>query len=114
MATYFAAAALFIVCVAFVISPLLEKRQLAQPLPTLLESLDAERQTIIRNMRDLDDDYRLGKIAEADYHFLRLAQVQQGTTILSQIEQLQLQQKPLPKSDNELEREIYVLRSKKY
>lgn len=114
MATYFAATALFIVCVAFVISPLLEKRQLAQPLPTLLESLEAERRTIIHNIRDLDDDYRVGKVAEADYHPLRLAQVQRGAAILSQIDQLQLQQKPLPKPDNELEREIYALRSKKH
>lgn len=113
MATYFAAAALLMVCVAFIISPLLEKKRPALAMPTALEALELERQAVVRVIRDLDEDYRVGKVSEGDYHTLRQAQVQRGADILRELEQLRSRKRTLTTQESELEKEILALRNKK-
>ncbi|MCW1966644.1 MAG: hypothetical protein KIH69_000825 [Anaerolineae bacterium] len=114
MATYFAAAALLMVCVAFVLSPLLEKKRPALAAPTAFDALELERQAVVRVIRELDEDYRVGKVSEGDYQALRATQMQRGAEILHDIEQLRSHKRPLTAQESELEKEILALRHKKH
>ena len=74
----------------FIIRPVIERNlgdpnQPAQDLSTLL----AERDRVVANIQELDDDYRLGKIPADDYPPQRLAMVQNGAEILRKIDNVQ-------------------------
>ncbi len=74
----------------FIIRPVIERRlavtnQAGQDLSSLL----AERDRVVANIQELDDDYRLGKIPSADYPPQRLAMLQNGAEILRKIDTIQ-------------------------
>ncbi len=83
--------ALLTVIIVLVISPLLEPyRQAVEP-PSHRQSLEAEREAMVRAIRELDLDYRTGKLNGDDYKTLREAQVQRGATVLRELDQLKSQ-----------------------
>jgi len=81
--------ALLTVIIALVISPLLEPRRPAVEPPNLRESLQAEREGVIRAIRELDLDFRTRKLNDDDYKTLREAQVQRGAAVLRELDQLE-------------------------
>ncbi len=81
--------ALLIVVTIFIIRPIIE-RKLApvEHSQQELSSLLAERDRIVANIQELDEDYHLGKIPEADYPPQRLALLQNGAEILHTLDDL--------------------------
>lgn len=82
--------ALFIPVALFILRPIVERRlatisQSGQDISNLL----AERDHIIASIRELDDDYNLGKILTDDYPVQRLALLQNGADILQRIDNFQ-------------------------
>ena len=47
-----------------------------------------ERAAVVRTIRELDLDYRTGKLNEADYKGLREAQVQRGADTLRELDEM--------------------------
>ncbi len=92
--------ALLIPVILFIIRPIIE-RSLApvtrpgQDLSTLL----AERDHVVANIQELDDDYRLGKIPDQDYPPQRLALLQSGADILRKIDHFQVSPVGQPAED---------------
>jgi hypothetical protein len=83
---------LLILVVIFISQPFFEKRsaevsQTEQDLSALL----AERDRILNALQELDFDFALGKIPEAEYPVQRAALVQRGADILRRIDELQPQ-----------------------
>jgi len=84
--TWLAGLALLLIVAALVALPLLDRQApLAEP-PSVRDALEAERQAIVRGIRELDFDFRTRKLDEADYRVLRQAQVLRGADILRRIE----------------------------
>ena len=54
------------------------------------DSLELERATIVRTIRELDFDFRTGKMDESDYKVLREAQVRRGADVLQTLDALPL------------------------
>ena len=86
--------ALFIFVAAFIIRPLLEHKSVAvseeeQTLSTLL----ARRDRVLDALQELDFDYKLGKIPEADYPISRTALLKQGADIIKMLDAHQPQQR---------------------
>ncbi len=82
--------ALLIPVILFIIRPIIERSlapvvQPRQDLSTLL----AERDHIVANIQELDDDYRLGKIPGEDYPPQRMSLLQTGVDVLRQIDDFQ-------------------------
>ncbi len=80
--------ALFIIVVLLIVLPLLEQRSPAVEPLSRRWLLQAERDSTIRNIRELDLDYRTRKLNEDDYKVLREAQVQRGAQILRELDAL--------------------------
>jgi hypothetical protein len=80
--------ALLIVVVLLIALPLLDQRRPAVEPPSPREALEAERETTVRAIRELDFDYRTAKLSEQDYKTLRAAQVQRGAHILRELDAL--------------------------
>ncbi|GAB4580245.1 MAG: hypothetical protein Fur0022_29840 [Anaerolineales bacterium] len=82
--------ALFILVAAFVIRPIIEHHAVEvseqeQALSTWL----ARQDRVLDALQELDFDYKLGKIPEADYPAQRTMLLQQGAEILKQLDALQ-------------------------
>lgn len=82
-------AALFIVLALIIALPLFDRKTPAVRPPTRREALEAEHQTLIRNIRELDFDFRTHKISEADYRTLRAALVQRAAEVLRALKTLE-------------------------
>ncbi len=75
--------------VAFLVAqPLLQGRAVVTPTVTEADQLNAQRDMVLAALRDLDFDFNMGKITAADYQPQRAALVQQGVTILKQLDAL--------------------------
>ena len=80
--------ALLIVVVLLIAIPLLEPRSPAVIPLSSRQILVTERDATIRSIRELDLDYRTGKLNEDDYKRLRETQVRRGAEILREIDAL--------------------------
>jgi hypothetical protein len=67
-----------------------------------ISSLLAERDRVINSLRELDFDFRLGKIPDEDYPAQRAELLQKGADILRKLDSLQ----PQPIGDDEVEARI--------
>ena len=81
-------AALFIIVALYTASPLFETRRPAIAPLNHQQTLELERAAIVRTIRELDLDYRTGKLNEADYKGLREAQVQRGAETLRELDEI--------------------------
>ncbi len=81
-------AALFIIVALYTASPLFETRRPAIAPLSHEQTLERERAAIVRTIRELDLDYRTGKLNEADYKGLREAQVQRGAETLRELDEM--------------------------
>jgi hypothetical protein len=82
--------AIFIPVTLFILHPIIERSlvpetQSGPDISTLL----AERDHIIATIKELDDDYSLGKVPAEDYPSQRLALLQNGADILRNIDNFQ-------------------------
>ncbi len=84
--TLLAGLALLLIVAAVVALPLLDRKTPVAEPPSARDALEAERQAIVRGIRELDFDRRAGKLDEGDYRAMRLALVQRGADILRRIE----------------------------
>ncbi|MCS7056893.1 MAG: zinc ribbon domain-containing protein [Thermoflexales bacterium] len=80
--------ALLIIVVVVIALPLLDRKTPAVQPPSRREALEQERRTIISAIRELDFDYRTGKIDEEDYKRLRESRVARGAQILRELAEL--------------------------
>lgn len=83
--TYLAAAALLIIVATAVLLPFLERKSPAIAPPSARDLLELERRSALRAIRELDEDFRTGKLAEADYRALRPEHVQRGAEALRRL-----------------------------
>lgn len=86
--------ALLILVGLYISKPLLEQRNAhftsrARPYDRELSTLLAEKERLLNTLQELDLDNRLGKIPEGEYPVQRSALVQQGASILRQIDQFE-------------------------
>ncbi|MFC1466629.1 MAG: zinc-ribbon domain-containing protein [Candidatus Brachytrichaceae bacterium NZ_4S206] len=100
--------ALLIVVVVVVALPLLDRKTPAIQPPSRREALEQERRAVISAIRELDFDYRTGKIGDADYKRLREAQVARGAQILRELAELNDEESDV---DAEIEAQIARLRT---
>lgn len=81
---------LLVLVILYIIRPLLEKRSvMVSQEEHELSALMAERDRIINALQELDFDYAMGKIPEADYPPQRALLVQKGVEILRHLDALQ-------------------------
>ncbi|MDW8394890.1 MAG: hypothetical protein RMM31_01455 [Anaerolineae bacterium] len=74
--------AVLVLTAMIVALPLFDRKAPAVRPPTPREALEMEHETIVRNLRELDFDYRTRKINEEDYRQLRAALIQRGAEVL--------------------------------
>ncbi|MFO7321612.1 MAG: c-type cytochrome biogenesis protein CcmI [Chloroflexota bacterium] len=98
--------------VVWIGAPLL-RGQAARPTPDRAQQKRRERllamyEQVITNLRDLDEDFATGKIAEADYQIEREEAVQRGIQVLKALDTLDAQPAPAAPyvDDATLDREI--------
>ncbi|GIV83421.1 MAG: hypothetical protein KatS3mg052_0428 [Candidatus Roseilinea sp.] len=77
--------ALLIIVALVVALPLFDRKTPAIEPPSRREALEQERRAVISAIRELDFDYRTGKIGAEDYKRLREARVAQGAQILREL-----------------------------
>ena len=94
---------LFLLVALLIGLPLLDKKSPAMQLPSAREQFEAERLDVIRSIRELDFDYKTGKMDTDDYRVLRETWVKRGADILRQLDELKLGQTD---ADDEIETEI--------
>lgn len=83
---------LLVLVILYIIRPLLENRSvMVSQQEHELSALMAERDRIITALQELDFDYAMGKIPEADYPPQRAFLVQKGVQILRNLDALQPQ-----------------------
>lgn len=80
-------ALLIIVATVIGLPLLIRKSPFLKPL-SRQDILARERRDVVRAIRELDFDFRTGKIGEEDYKRLRAAQVQRGADILRELDAL--------------------------
>lgn len=80
--------ALLVLTATIIALPLFDRKAPAVRPPTQLEALEMEHETIVRNLRELDFDFRTRKINEEDYKQLRAALVQRGAEVLRDLRAL--------------------------
>jgi hypothetical protein len=74
-----------------------------------LERLSLQKETLYTAIRDLDFDFQTGKVDQKDYAELRQHFEGEAIRLLRQIDVVD----PLSELDNELERQIHVLRQQR-
>jgi hypothetical protein len=84
--TILVGAALLVVVVILIALPLLEQRRPAVGPDSPRRELELEHAAIVRAIRELDLDFRTGKITAEDYAVLRTAQVQRGAQVLRELD----------------------------
>ena len=80
--------ALLVVVGFIIVLPMFDRRKPAIQPPSQRDALEAERQDIVRTIRELDFDHRTHKINDDDYKRLREAQVQRGAQVLRELSAL--------------------------
>ncbi len=101
--------ALFILVALVVGWPLLgRKRPAVRPI-SRRDALERERESIVREIRELDFDYRTGKISAEDYKQLREARLARGALILREL--AALEQDPLSDLAQAIEAQVARLRT---
>ncbi len=87
-------------CLLFVLWPFLSTRRespaQADRLNGERERLIAQRDAIYATIRDLDFDYRTGKLTDEDYHAQREAWMARGVDVLKALDALQQVAEPAP------------------
>jgi zinc-ribbon domain len=82
--------ALLIPVILFVLRPIIERSPVqAIPAESNLSSLQAERDHIVASIKELDDDYGLGKIPAEEYPTQRQTLLNNGAVILRMIDDFQ-------------------------
>ncbi len=107
--TLLLALALLIVAGLLIAIPLMDKKSPAVLPPSPRQELEAQRVAVIRAIRELDFDFKTGKLNNDDYKMLREELVAQGAAVLQQIDMLKQQQvaQPVnPDADAQIEAEI--------
>ena len=105
----FIALVLFAGALIWVVSPLVRRTRgegdaLAQK---RRERLLVYYERVLTNLRDLDEDFATGKIAEPEYQDERETWVQRGTQVLRAMDALEAEGQPLAAADDEaIDREI--------
>jgi len=89
LGTYLLALALFLVLGLVIALPLFDRKRPAIKPMSRRESLQHERQDIVRAIRELDFDHRTGKINDDDYKRVREEYVQRGATVLRELNTLE-------------------------
>jgi len=89
LGTYLLALALFLVLGLVIALPLFDRRRPAIKPMSRRESLQHERQDIIRAIREIDFDHRTGKINDDDYKRVREEYVQRGAAVLRELNSLE-------------------------
>lgn len=99
--------ALLILVAAYVARPLFERspEPVAESDPS--DGLLAERENVLAALRDLDFDFRTGKVAAEDYEAQRAALVTQGAAVLQQLDASAANGEP-PADDLEAEIEAAI------
>lgn len=67
--------------------------------PTALDELEAQRETVLAAIRELDFDYQTGKLTDEDYAARREALVAQGVAFLQEIDRLRAASEATAKAD---------------
>lgn len=80
------ALALFLIVAAFVARPIFDRNSTANNAPS--DSLIAQREAVLIELRDLDFDHQTGKVSDDDYTEQRARLVVKGAGILRQLESL--------------------------
>jgi hypothetical protein len=80
--------AVLVIVVVLVAAPLLEDKREFVTQADAATTLGDDHKAVIREIRELDLDYRTGKLSDVDYRALRLPLVQRGAVILEQIHTL--------------------------
>jgi hypothetical protein len=91
----FIAAAILLLVLAFAAPLLVRAKDLPvvpPPSPTL--HLDQRRKTIYENLRDLQNEYRMGKLSDEDYQSTKQDLQAELATVMAQMEQAQKQAEP--------------------
>lgn len=89
LGTYLIALALMLVLGLVIALPLFDRKRPAIKPLSRRESLERERQDIIRAIRELDFDHRTGKINDEDYKHVREDFVQRGAAVLRELNTLE-------------------------
>ena len=89
--TLLLAFALLILAGLLIAIPLMDKKAPAVVPPTRRQQLEEARVEVIRSIRELDFDYKTGKLSNDDYKMLREAQVAEGASVLQQLDALKQQ-----------------------
>ena len=96
-----------LVIAGFVIAlPMFDRRRPAIQPPSQRQALEAERQDIVRTIRELDFDHRTHKINDDDYKRLREDYVQHGAQVLRELNTLTERN-----DDDEIEQRVAELRA---
>ena len=98
--------ALLLIIVFVAAQPLLERPAAPGGSTSTLEMLQAERESVLTALRDLDSDYSTGKITAEDHGAQRAALVQRGAEVLQALDI----QSPLDPTDADIERTIAARR----
>jgi hypothetical protein len=91
----FIAAAILLLVLAFAAPLLVRAKDLPvvpPPSPTL--HLDQRRKTIYENLRDLQNEYRMGKLSDEDYQSTKQDLQAELATVMAQMEQAKKQAEP--------------------
>jgi rubrerythrin len=81
--------ALFILIALIVSLPLVGRKRPAVRPTSRREVLERERESVVREIRELDFDYRTGKVSDEDYKRLREARVAHGAALLRELASLE-------------------------
>jgi hypothetical protein len=87
--TYLLALALVLVLGLVIALPLFDRKRPALKPLSKRETLEHERQDIIRAIREIDFDHRTGKINDEDYKRVREDYVQRGAAVLRELNTLE-------------------------
>lgn len=85
----FIAAAILLLVLAFAAPLLVRAKDLpAVPPPSPTLHLEQRRKTIYENLRDLQNEYRMGKLSDGDYKSTKQDLQAELATVMAQIEQV--------------------------
>ena len=88
-------------------------RVIAAPEESLREKLQAERNTVLTALRDLDFDFQTGKLAEADYRVTREKYAARGVEILKELDALGDDGESPAAAEDEIEAAVQARRAAK-
>jgi hypothetical protein len=88
---------ILVVVMLFILQPFIDERRnkvlITEALPTIekemhISSMLAERERILRALQELDFDFNLGKIPEADYPTQRQFLLQKGAEVIKKLDEI--------------------------